>query len=82
LVQNIVASLCIGLEVCLQHIGKEEPFDNDKKDEKFNGDQKPQFLSDFHTPKTLIVEKYDLFYQIHGLKIPLSILYFEHMTEI
>ncbi len=57
---NIITSLFIGVEVCIQKIGKEKQFENGKHDEKLDQDDEPQAFTDrAEVPEAIVVEVKD-----------------------
>jgi hypothetical protein len=62
LLDYIVASFLIGIEICVQKIGEEKYFqDNKYKNQLYENDH-PEFFTHGHVYETLIVKLKDLFY--------------------
>ncbi len=54
---NIITTLFIGVEVCIQKIGEEKQFENGKHDEKLDQDDEPQPFADrAEIPEAVVVE--------------------------
>lgn len=57
---NIITTLFIGVEVCIQKIGEEKQFENGKHDEKLDKDDDPQPFADrAEVPEAVVVEVKD-----------------------
>lgn len=53
----MIASLGIGFKVCIQEIGKEEDFKDNKHHEKFDNNNQPSLLPPFwHVGKSLQIK--------------------------
>jgi hypothetical protein len=58
----IVTSFFVGIEICVQKIGEEEYFQDNKYYDQLNKNDHPEFFTNGHAPETLIVKLKDLFY--------------------